>query len=144
MRRWIPIALLCLSACTPTIGDRCVTSLNCSINGDRFCDTSVKYGVCTVFGCESGTCPDNAVCVRWRSQPGRLSFTACMRTCEAGMDGQCRYDDGFRCCSADDLATGMCSDAVMPMTEEPVTVEVVDTMRSPNAGFCVATSPPPP
>jgi hypothetical protein len=32
----------------------------------------------------------------------------------------------------------------MPMSEDPVTVEVVDTMRPPDTAFCVATSPPPP
>ncbi|MCC6875786.1 MAG: hypothetical protein IT378_15875 [Sandaracinaceae bacterium] len=132
MRARLALAALvwCVSGCTPAIGDGCGNSLNCSINGDRFCDTSVRGGECTIFGCESGTCPGEATCVRFRPDPSRLSFTACMRTCQ--VDGNCRYDDGFRCVGAADVTS----------PDGAPLAEVVDTTR-PEGRFCIATEAPP-
>jgi hypothetical protein len=55
------------SGCTPSIGDGCKTNVDCSRLGDRFCDVSAPDGYCTVDGCNQGTCPDGALCVRFLS-----------------------------------------------------------------------------
>ena len=101
------------------------TATDCSINGDRVCDTARPGGACTIFGCDSNTCPDDAICVRFRPEPARLSLTACMRRCDD--NGGCRVTDGYRCLGAADLDEGSLA-------------EVVDADR-PNARFCVSTIP---
>jgi hypothetical protein len=62
-------ALLALAApalgCGSSIGDSCSTSADCSTDGDRICDYSSPGGYCTVESCDYGTCPDDAVCVRF-------------------------------------------------------------------------------
>ena len=137
MRRPLEIAVLLSSvlavACTPQIGDGCQSSIDCSINGDRQCDTSAPDGLCTVYGCEADTCPDNAVCVRWRPDPTRLTFTACMKRCST--DGNCRQADSFRCVAAGDITT--------TETGGDVIAEVVDEDRNDDGRFCVATEPEP-
>jgi hypothetical protein len=57
------VALLC--ACGHRIGDSCNTNVDCSPAGDRFCDTSSISGYCTIEGCDTTTCPSEAVCVRF-------------------------------------------------------------------------------
>lgn len=58
---------LSLCACGPKIGDPCENSYECSPQGrDRHCDASFMYkdkGECTIWGCASGGCPDEATCV---------------------------------------------------------------------------------
>ena len=49
--------------CTPSIGDECVTSLDCSQLGDRLCDASQPLGYCTIFNCEPDACPEEAICM---------------------------------------------------------------------------------
>lgn len=122
------IALAALAAsvvagCAPRIGDGCQNSTNCSINGDRLCDTSQPGGNCTVFDCQPDRCPDDAVCVRFNPVPARRAIVACMRRCST--DGDCRSGDGYRC-------TG-----VAELDSADLTTEIVDVNR-PDARFCVA------
>src|SRR3954471_3131253 len=57
--------------CTPSIGDKCVLSTDCSTRGDRLCDTSQPDGYCTQFNCAKNGCPDEAACVLFNSNvPG--------------------------------------------------------------------------
>lgn len=96
------LALL-LSGCTPEIGDKCTLSTDCSIRGDRFCDTSQPDGYCTIPGCRGSGCPDKAGCILFRgSVPGcqyddraqaRTGRSFCMAACES--DDDCR--DGYVC-----------------------------------------------
>ena len=86
------------AACAPTIGDECETSIDCSVNGDRVCDTAQPGGYCTILACEPDTCPDDAICVEWRGEPGRTAVSYCMRVCEGG--GDCR--NGQACVGPDD------------------------------------------
>ncbi|MBX3269231.1 MAG: hypothetical protein KF729_03165 [Sandaracinaceae bacterium] len=124
-------ALALLPACAPAIGDSCTSDFNCSISLDRRCDRARPGGACTIFGCEADTCPNDALCVRWRPEPSRLTFTACMAACE--QDGDCRVDDGYRCLAADDIReTAEGGDVV---------AEVVDVERG--GRFCVSTDPNP-
>ena len=117
--------LLALAAagCTPRIGDGCAASSNCSINGDRLCDSSQPGGACTVLDCQADRCPDNAVCVRFNPIPVRRAVVACMHRCEN--DGDCRAAEGYRCRSTEELAA------------EGLASAVVDVAR-PDARFCVA------
>ncbi len=74
--RWLLVAafvgaLGALAACTPSIGDKCVLSTDCSTQGDRLCDTSQPDGYCTEFNCAANSCPDEAACVLFNSNvPG--------------------------------------------------------------------------
>jgi hypothetical protein len=89
-----------LAGCNPEIGDECSVSTDCSRTGDRLCDTTMPGGYCTIFNCEPGTCPSEAVCVAFETaiakeckdpQSGtRLTRTFCMRNCES--DSDCRSD----------------------------------------------------
>ncbi len=101
----ILLALLTASACTPQIGDDCGTSIDCDVNGTRVCDVSQPGGYCTRAGCETGTCPEDGVCIEFRPMPDRLSSTWCMAPCEE--DGDCRDTEGYVCRRASDLAAGV-------------------------------------
>lgn len=89
-----PLALAALLVgCQPKIGDSCSQSTDCSIRGDRTCDTSQPGGYCTVQSCRTG-CPDNAACVAfgtavpgcayddWHA-PARSTRSLCLRACTA-------------------------------------------------------------
>jgi hypothetical protein len=91
------IALCAFSACAPEIGDECKTSLDCSSQGSRLCDRTQPHGYCTLRGCESGTCPEDSVCVKFRPAQERLATTYCMAKCSD--DDDCRSDEGYRCSS---------------------------------------------
>lgn len=96
-----------LAGCRPEIGDKCTTSTDCSINGDRLCDTTQPDGYCTIFNCEPGSCPDGeGVCVGFdptldpacgqvlsSTTAPRFERTFCMKTCD--IDADCR--DGYQC-----------------------------------------------
>ncbi|HJL17849.1 MAG TPA: hypothetical protein RMH99_19445 [Sandaracinaceae bacterium LLY-WYZ-13_1] len=139
------LAILATSAagCAPSIGDSCNGSLDCSVNGDRTCDRGRPNGACTVYGCEPDTCPDDSVCVRWRPDPSRLSFTACMRRCED--DGSCRVDEGYHCRSACEVQPVEPESGPPDCAEETAIAEVVDDdwmeMDEPEPRFCVAVEP---
>jgi hypothetical protein len=53
------------SGCGHQIGDSCSTNVDCQPDGTRFCDTSAPGGYCTIDGCDNGTCPDEATCIRF-------------------------------------------------------------------------------
>jgi len=53
------------AGCGSEIGDSCVISSDCDPNGTRICDISSDNGYCTIYGCDYGTCPNEAVCVRF-------------------------------------------------------------------------------
>jgi hypothetical protein len=101
------LASAALSGCSPQIGDDCLTSLDCSQQGDRLCDTSQPEGYCTVFDCQPDACPGASVCVQFGSEfdPAcsddgpidprwkRFERSFCLAACE--LDEDCR--DGYRC-----------------------------------------------
>ena len=104
-----PALLATLVACTPSIGDKCVLSTDCSTQGDRLCDTSQPDGYCTEFNCAADSCPDEAACVLFNSNvPGcgfddrngaygsRVARAFCVAKC--GKNSDCR--DGYVCRSA--------------------------------------------
>jgi hypothetical protein len=101
--RLLALAALALSGCTPSIGDKCVLSTDCSIRGDRLCDTSQPGGYCTIFNCSTNSCPDNSACVYFHANvqgcpyddrsPSRTGRSFCMAQCRGNSD--CR--DGYIC-----------------------------------------------
>lgn len=122
----LALAALCACAaigCAPRIGDGCQNSTNCSINGDRLCDTSQPGGACIVLDCQPDRCPDDAVCVRFNPIPARRAIVGCMRRCTSDVD--CRTGDGYQCTTAAELGT------------MGLTAEVVD-QDPPDGSFCVA------
>jgi hypothetical protein len=96
-------ALLVAAGCKPEIGDECQVSTDCSNVGDRLCDTTQPGGYCTIFNCEPGTCPEEAICVAFKTSTSaacpdpqggtRLQRTFCMRNCDDNSD--CR--GGYKC-----------------------------------------------
>ena len=56
-------ALVAGAGCGAQIGDSCVVSTDCSIDGSRICDINSDGGYCTIQGCDYGTCPSEAECV---------------------------------------------------------------------------------
>lgn len=108
--RSIPVLVAALAAawlaagCAPEIGDACVTSADCSVNGDRICDVAQPNGYCTIRDCEPDTCPDGARCVEFRFDEPRHASTWCMATCSG--DSDCRTEDGFSCVTAAALGEG--------------------------------------
>jgi hypothetical protein len=86
--------------CSPKIGDACTSSAKCSVNGDRLCDPTQPDGYCTIFNCQPGGCPDEAICVAFNetscanvARSARILRTFCMVTCDD--DGDCRA--GYYC-----------------------------------------------
>jgi hypothetical protein len=111
-----PLALLLFSTCASLlwgcevlIGDECTSAAECSQEEPRLCLTQALEGYpggyCTIFNCDPGTCPGEAVCVGYRSHlsttaecsgpfaEARLQRTFCMRSCNSGAD--CR--PGYAC-----------------------------------------------
>lgn len=139
-RPFLPIAVcavmvgaLAALGCTPSIGDKCSSSTDCSLRGDRLCDTTQPGGYCTVFNCEPNNCPEEAQCVAFNSQldpvctetqdTPRFQRTFCMFRCES--DGDCR--GGYTC---------------LDTTQQPNAwgAIIVDTDSS-GPKICVAASP---
>lgn len=90
--------------CQPKIGDGCNLSNDCSIRGDRVCDTSQPGGYCTILGCLGNACPAGSTCVAIdpevpgcayddRRSPSRSTRSLCMAVCN--LDADCRF--GYRC-----------------------------------------------
>ncbi|HEY6559728.1 MAG TPA: hypothetical protein VI072_20740 [Polyangiaceae bacterium] len=91
-------------ACKPEIGDECELSTDCSATGDRLCDLTQPGGYCTMFNCEPGSCPEEAVCIGYgnvlASAPAcqdpqasrRLQRTFCLKSCDSDDDCRGGYD----------------------------------------------------
>jgi len=79
--------------CKPEVGDSCKLSTDCSILGDRLCDTSQPDGYCTIFNCEPGSCPSESVCVEFHGASERFARRFCVRSCDGHSD--CR--PGYIC-----------------------------------------------
>jgi hypothetical protein len=108
MRLLYPAFVVVLGAwqlgCQPKIGDGCNLSTDCSIRGDRLCDTSQPGGYCTILGCLGNTCPSGATCIAVdpevpgcgyddRRSPSRATRTVCLAECTH--DSDCRF--GYKC-----------------------------------------------
>ena len=130
--RWLLLSVLTATlalGCKPEIGDECSVSTDCSNTGDRLCDTTQPGGYCTIFNCEPGTCPEEAICVAFYTSTSlvckdpqdepRLQRTFCLRNCDGNDD--CR--SGYSCEDMGDK-------------NNPWGAEVVE-YGSPNSKVCV-------
>ena len=94
----ILLASALVAGCGHSIGDSCSVNIDCDPLGQRFCDTSAPGGYCTIDGCDVGTCPSEAVCIRF--------FTpVANEPCIAGLmypENGCRADERCVC----DLSVG--------------------------------------
>jgi len=86
--------------CTPHIGDSCKLSTDCSVTGDRLCDTSMPDGYCTIFACESDHCPSSSSCLEFHPDSDRFSRRFCASQCSS--DSDCR--PGYVCVAQVDTA----------------------------------------
>ena len=104
MRRWCFAAAALALGCQPNIGDPCKLHTDCSAQGTRICEPNLPGGYCTIFNCEPGKCPDDAVCVAYGVAPSskrecavqqiqRLERSFCMAKCSKQSD--CR--SGYEC-----------------------------------------------
>lgn len=107
MKGLVQAALLLstLGGCAAQIGDACQANVECSPAGDRICDRSQFEGYCTVQGCSSASCPDDAVCVAFYPI-GFLSVPCDPRTEDAVGGDVAPTDD----CRSDEtcLSSGLC------------------------------------
>ena len=90
MKRRLTVAAIAgsvaLAGCQPLIGDDCTTNIDCSEDGDRFCDRTQPGGYCTIIDCEPNACPSEGVCVQFFE--GVHARNYCMRECNG--NGDCR------------------------------------------------------
>ncbi len=93
-----------LSACGKKIGDECKQNVDCDPLGTRFCDVSQPHGYCTIEGCEEGSCPDEAVCVRFYTPDRSQECTFLPELPNSQSD--CRPDQR---CVCDSTADGACT-----------------------------------
>ena len=64
-RAGVLLAAALAAGCGPEIGDSCLVSTDCGSGGNLICDQASLDGYCTIPGCDYGTCPDEAVCIRF-------------------------------------------------------------------------------
>ena len=76
--------LLLIAGCSNQIGTSCASNVDCSPLGDRVCLTAQLDGYCTIEGCDVGTCPDEAVCIR--TFPASYLSTICDPGTEDSLD----------------------------------------------------------
>src|SRR5882672_9534158 len=91
----VPLAIstLLAAACGHKIGDECTLNADCASDGSRICDTFTLHGgYCTISGCDFGTCPDEAICVRFN--PALEDATSCanLGQVECGSDEICNLE----------------------------------------------------
>jgi hypothetical protein len=95
-------AVFAMAGCTPHIGDKCVLSTDCSVQGTLVCDTSQPGGYCTQLNCARGSCPSNSLCVMFQASvpgcayddyqsPSRTGRSFCMENCSQESDCRSGY-----------------------------------------------------
>jgi hypothetical protein len=139
------------AACGNRIGDPCTVASDCATDGSRTCDTFSPGGSCTIENCDFGTCPDEAVCVRFF--PAVQDTRACTSTLDCALDeictvrGQCaprsieRRYCMLRCGGHGDCRTGYeCRDRELMRLHggEPVPDPAAMTSSLPEVSFCAS------
>ena len=79
------------AGCGSEIGDACISSTDCAQDGTRICDLQSTGGYCTVPACDYGTCPSEAVCVRFFT--GTFSNRTCDPVNEDKTSDMCTPDE---------------------------------------------------
>ncbi|MEO6772775.1 MAG: hypothetical protein ABI467_07095 [Kofleriaceae bacterium] len=78
------------AGCGQQIGDSCIVSSDCAIDGSRVCDNSQQDGYCTMQGCDYDTCPGESVCVRFFS--GGFTNKPCGAQADCSLDELCSLE----------------------------------------------------
>jgi hypothetical protein len=134
----LPAALVA-NGCRRHIGDGCGTNTDCSLMGERQCDTTQLQGYCTIPECYANSCPDNALCVEFESQVPRRARRYCVSGCER--DGDCRF--GYHCVRATVNLSDPCPATTTPGEPAPPCTRQLDT---PDAGrllgYCIQNVEP--
>ncbi len=104
------------AGCGKEIGDSCISGVDCGSDSDRICELASLEGYCTIPGCDYGTCPEEAVCIRF--YPASFENQPCTPATE-DLDGAGATDD----CGLDEVCAlaGQCV---------PASAEVRFCMRS--------------
>lgn len=110
---WVMLLGVAAAGCGSEIGDECIVSSDCSPNGDRQCDSSSKGGYCTIQGCDVGTCPEEATCVRFFT--GSFSNRPCDPQTENLTTDDCSFDE--TCSIANTAATNSAGNCVPRSSE---------------------------
>ncbi len=150
MQRLLSLVVVVLvAACGHKIGDSCNVSTDCAQDGTRVCDTFSPGGHCTIQGCDFGTCPDEAVCVRFF--PALENAAACASPGDCAVDeictvaGQCAprsIEQRFcmlKCDGGDDCRGGYeCRDRALMIQHggEPVPDPQASSVTPPDTAFC--------
>jgi hypothetical protein len=131
------------AACGHKIGDSCTVSSDCSDDGSRVCDTFSPGGSCTIEGCDFGTCPEEAVCVRFfPALPTGAVCTVATQATDCDPDEVC--GSGGRCvpssaaCTPDDPTTPEREDTAC-QPDEICTIGGRCAPRSIELRFCMPT-----
>jgi hypothetical protein len=149
LRLAVLILVVVAAACGHKIGDSCNVSSDCAQDGSRVCDTFSPGGHCTIQGCDFGTCPDEAVCVRFfpaleNARPC-ASQTECLSDEFCTVSGQCAprsIEQRFcmlACDDGGDCRTGYeCRDRVLMQAHggEPVPDPRLASAELPSTRFC--------
>ena len=145
---------IAVAGCGANIGDSCIVSSDCSIDGSRVCiDSDQAGGYCTIEGCDYDTCPSESTCVRFFT--GSFQNEACTMQSDCSDDEECTLP-GFcaprsaevrycmaTCSSDGDCRDGYeCRDYAKDITDggEPV-LAPGDTLTSKNAPKFCAVKP---
>jgi hypothetical protein len=91
-------AVLAAAACTPSIGDKCVLSTDCSVQGNLVCDNAQPGGYCTMLNCSGNSCPGGAGCVLFNAAVQGCAYTdrSISRTGRTFCMAQCHKDSDCR------------------------------------------------
>lgn len=146
----LAVLAVAAGACGHKIGDACSISADCAQDGSRVCDTfSLPGGSCTIEGCDFGTCPDEAVCIRFF--PALENAATCSKQEDCAVDevctlgGQCAPRSievrfcMLECSGNDDCRDGYeCRDRDLMKSHggEPVPDPTADTAEPPLTRFC--------
>ena len=90
MRLSLVCCVVLAAGCGQQIGDSCIVSSDCAIDGSRVCDNSQTSGYCTIQGCDYDTCPQEAVCVRFFS--GGFANKPCGTQADCSLDELCSLE----------------------------------------------------
>lgn len=98
------------AGCRREIGDECTTAADCNPNGSRQCDATQPGGYCTIQGCDEGSCPEEAACIRYF--PAQFLTVPCIPNPQPDPDaGVPDPGGGDTGCAADEvcLKEGLCA-----------------------------------
>lgn len=145
------LALLTAAACGNKIGDSCSFGTDCASDGTRVCDMASHEGYCTIPGCDYGTCPSEAVCVRFYPLVNLTQDCADDSGCtpdEVCTHGKCALRSSeSRYCMLSCGGQGDCRDAYECRDEARAALHGGEIVQNPNGsgpddhGFCASALP---